>query len=211
MCRAEDEEDIRAATQAKAEQVAELAEFNENDGFAAGEGEEAGRTGAEDEEMSRAEQEIAALVEQVIFRPTGSQLHLPQLLPLDSVTLLLSSLVKIKGDGPWAPSPCVHHHCSSPQLTPIERYAMKFLEASLEEVSREELKQAEVSISRGWRWKWEAACFLFTPSPACLSLTTPWALLLVGASGSCPQGPGPSQGGGVPPTPRGRGGARGWR
>nr|XP_031288745.1 helicase SRCAP isoform X3 [Camelus dromedarius] len=95
LCRAEDEEDIRAATQAKAEQVAELAEFNENDGFPAGEGEEAGRPGAEDEEMSRAEQEIAALVE---------------------------------------------------QLTPIERYAMKFLEASLEEVSREELKQAEEQV-----------------------------------------------------------------
>ncbi|XP_075420885.1 helicase SRCAP isoform X1 [Tenrec ecaudatus] len=95
LCRAEDEEDIRAATQAKAEQVAELAEFNENEGFPAGEGEEASRPGAEDEEMSRAEQEIAALVE---------------------------------------------------QLTPIERYAMKFLEASLEEVSREELKQAEEQV-----------------------------------------------------------------
>ncbi|XP_069860216.1 helicase SRCAP isoform X2 [Dipodomys merriami] len=95
LCRAEDEEDIRAATQAKAEQVAELAEFNENDGFPAGEGEEASRPGVEDEEMSRAEQEIAALVE---------------------------------------------------QLTPIERYAMKFLEASLEEVSREELKQAEEQV-----------------------------------------------------------------
>ncbi|KAL1789317.1 helicase SRCAP isoform X1 [Sigmodon hispidus] len=95
LCRAEDEEDIRAATQAKAEQVAELAEFNENDGFAAGDGEEASRPGAEEEEMSRAEQEIAALVE---------------------------------------------------QLTPIERYAMKFLEASLEEVSREELKQAEEQV-----------------------------------------------------------------
>ncbi|EHB14367.1 Helicase SRCAP [Heterocephalus glaber] len=95
LCRAEDEEDIRAATQAKAEQVAELAEFNENDGFAVGEGEEASRVGADDEEMSRAEQEIAALVE---------------------------------------------------QLTPIERYAMKFLEASLEEVSREELKQAEEQV-----------------------------------------------------------------
>lgn len=65
LCRAEDEEDIRAATQAKAEQVAELAEFNESEGFPAGEGEEASRPGAEDEEMSRAEQEIAALVEQV--------------------------------------------------------------------------------------------------------------------------------------------------
>lgn len=95
LCRAEDEEDIRAATQAKAEQVAELAEFNENDVFPAGEGEEASRPGAEEEEMSRAEQEIAALVE---------------------------------------------------QLTPIERYAMKFLEASLEEVSREELKQAEEQV-----------------------------------------------------------------
>nr|XP_058892150.1 helicase SRCAP isoform X3 [Kogia breviceps] len=95
LCRAEDEEDIRAATQAKAEQVAELAEFNETDGFPAADGEEAGRPGAEDEEMSRAEQEIAALVE---------------------------------------------------QLTPIERYAMKFLEASLEEVSREELKQAEEQV-----------------------------------------------------------------
>lgn len=94
LCRAEDEEDIRAATQAKAEQVAELAEFNENDGFPAGEGEEAGRPGAEDEEMSRAEQEIAALVEQVSVGPTSSQL-----LPLDSVTLL-SSLVKM-ADG-WA-------------------------------------------------------------------------------------------------------------
>ncbi|KAK7812072.1 hypothetical protein U0070_004533 [Myodes glareolus] len=95
LCRAEDEEDIRAATQAKAEQVAELAEFNENDGFPAGEGEETSRPGAEEEEMSRAEQEIAALVE---------------------------------------------------QLTPIERYAMKFLEASLEEISREELKQAEEQV-----------------------------------------------------------------
>ncbi|XP_036597006.1 helicase SRCAP isoform X2 [Trichosurus vulpecula] len=95
LCRAEDEEDIRAATQAKAEQVAELAEFNENEGFPTGEGEESGRPGAEDEEVSRAEQEIAALVE---------------------------------------------------QLTPIERYAMNFLEASLEDVSREELKQAEEQV-----------------------------------------------------------------
>lgn len=30
------------------------------------------------------------------------------------------------------------------QLTPIERYAMNFLEASLEEICKEELKQAEV-------------------------------------------------------------------
>lgn len=60
LCRAEDEEDIVAASQAKAEQVAELAEFNENipldDG---GEQEEV-------EELSKAEQEIAALVEQVM-------------------------------------------------------------------------------------------------------------------------------------------------
>lgn len=59
LCRAEDEEDIVAASQAKAEQVADLAEFNENipldDG---GEQEEV-------EELSKAEQEIAALVEQV--------------------------------------------------------------------------------------------------------------------------------------------------
>lgn len=51
-----------AASQAKAEQVAELAEFNENipldDG---GEQEEV-------EELSKAEQEIAALVEQVSER-----------------------------------------------------------------------------------------------------------------------------------------------
>uniref|UniRef100_A0A8C6TNZ7 Snf2-related CREBBP activator protein n=1 Tax=Neogobius melanostomus TaxID=47308 RepID=A0A8C6TNZ7_9GOBI len=89
LCRAEDEEDIVAASQAKAEQVAELAEFNENipldDG---GEPEEV-------EEMSKAEQEIAALVE---------------------------------------------------QLTPIERYAMNFLEASLEDVCKEELKQAEEQV-----------------------------------------------------------------
>lgn len=31
------------------------------------------------------------------------------------------------------------------QLTPIERYAMNFLEASLEDVCKEELKQAEVT------------------------------------------------------------------
>lgn len=52
-----------AASQAKAEQVAELAEFNENipldDG---GEQEEV-------EELSKAEQEIAALVEQVSHSP----------------------------------------------------------------------------------------------------------------------------------------------
>jgi hypothetical protein len=82
LCRAEDEEDIRAATQAKAEQVAELAEFNENDGFPAGEGEEANRPGpgAEDEEMSRAEQEIAALVEQVRVGSTTTSLHLSSLM-----------------------------------------------------------------------------------------------------------------------------------
>lgn len=100
LCRAEDEEDIRAATQAKAEQVAELAEFNENDGFPTGEGEEANRPGVEDEEMSRAEQEIAALVEQVSVGPTSSQPHSSQLLPLDFVILLLSSLVKIRVMGP---------------------------------------------------------------------------------------------------------------
>lgn len=76
LCRAEDEEDIRAATQAKAEQVAELAEFNENDVFPAGEGEEASRPGAEEEEMSRAEQEIAALVEQVSVGSATTSLHL---------------------------------------------------------------------------------------------------------------------------------------
>lgn len=32
----------------------------------------------------------------------------------------------------------------SEQLTPIERYAMNFLEASLEDICKEELKQAEV-------------------------------------------------------------------
>ncbi|XP_041038070.1 helicase SRCAP-like [Carcharodon carcharias] len=61
LCRAEDEEDIQAASQAKAEQVAELAEFNENiplDG-------EDSSTREEEEELSKAEQEIAALVEQL--------------------------------------------------------------------------------------------------------------------------------------------------
>ncbi|XP_077170622.1 helicase SRCAP isoform X6 [Paroedura picta] len=91
LCRAEDPEDIRAATQAKAEQVAELAEFNENIPLDA----EDRPSREEEEEMSRAEQEIASLVE---------------------------------------------------QLTPIERYAMNFLEASLEDISREELKQAEEQV-----------------------------------------------------------------
>ncbi|KYO42956.1 hypothetical protein Y1Q_0008896 [Alligator mississippiensis] len=91
LCKAEDPEDIRAATQAKAEQVAELAEFNENIPLDADDR----PPRDDDEEMSKAEQEIAALVE---------------------------------------------------QLTPIERYAMNFLEASLEDVSREELKQAEEQV-----------------------------------------------------------------
>uniref|UniRef100_A0AAY5JYE5 Snf2-related CREBBP activator protein n=1 Tax=Esox lucius TaxID=8010 RepID=A0AAY5JYE5_ESOLU len=99
LCRAEDEEDIVAASQAKAEQVAELAEFNEAIPLdEAGEGRD-----PEEEELSKAEQEIAALVE---------------------------------------------------QLTPIERYAMNFLEASLEDVCKEELKQAEVRfmlLSVFWR------------------------------------------------------------
>lgn len=75
LCRAEDEEDIVAASQAKAEQVAELAEFNENipldDG---GEQEEV-------EELSKAEQEIAALVEQVNNQATcfSRLLHFPLL------------------------------------------------------------------------------------------------------------------------------------
>ncbi|XP_070800669.1 helicase SRCAP isoform X3 [Pituophis catenifer annectens] len=91
LCKAEDPEDIRAATQAKAEQVAELAEFNENIPLDA----EDRSSKEEEEEFSKAEQEIALLVE---------------------------------------------------QLTPIERYAMNFLEASLEDISREELKQAEEQV-----------------------------------------------------------------
>ncbi|XP_076856552.1 uncharacterized protein srcap isoform X2 [Brachyhypopomus gauderio] len=90
LCRAEDEEDIVAASQAKAEQVAELAEFNENIPLDDGESRD-----HEEEELSKAEQEIAALVE---------------------------------------------------QLTPIERYAMNFLEASLEDICKEELKQAEEQV-----------------------------------------------------------------
>lgn len=69
LCRAEDEEDIVAASQAKAEQVAELAEFNENipldDG---GEQEEV-------EELSKAEQEIAALVEQVSKKASAIKMY----------------------------------------------------------------------------------------------------------------------------------------
>ncbi|XP_016392607.1 helicase SRCAP-like [Sinocyclocheilus rhinocerous] len=90
LCRAEDEEDIVAASQAKAEQVAELAEFNENIPLDDGDSRD-----QEEEELSKAEQEIAALVE---------------------------------------------------QLTPIERYAMNFLEASLEDICKEELKLAEEQV-----------------------------------------------------------------
>ncbi|XP_072559936.1 uncharacterized protein srcap [Paramormyrops kingsleyae] len=93
LCRAEDEEDIVAASQAKAEQVAELAEFNES--IPLEESNEGMGRDQEEEELSKAEQEIAALVE---------------------------------------------------QLTPIERYAMNFLEASLEDVCKEELKQAEEQV-----------------------------------------------------------------
>ena len=49
-----------AASQAKAEQVAELAEFNENIPL-----DDGGEQQEEVEELSKAEQEIAALVEQV--------------------------------------------------------------------------------------------------------------------------------------------------
>uniref|UniRef100_A0A8C5Q3Q0 Helicase SRCAP n=1 Tax=Leptobrachium leishanense TaxID=445787 RepID=A0A8C5Q3Q0_9ANUR len=84
LCGAEDEEDTLAASLVRAEQVADLAEFNENAPLE-----------PEEEEPSRAEQEISALVE---------------------------------------------------QLTPIERYAMYYLEASMEDVSREELKQAEEQV-----------------------------------------------------------------
>ncbi|XP_066433222.1 helicase SRCAP isoform X2 [Eleutherodactylus coqui] len=84
LCGAEDEEDTLAASLVRAEQVADLAEFNENVPLE-----------PEEEEQSRAEQEISALVE---------------------------------------------------QLTPIERYAMYYLEASLEEISKEELKQAEEQV-----------------------------------------------------------------
>ncbi|XP_069783009.1 helicase SRCAP-like [Narcine bancroftii] len=108
LCRAEDEEDIRAASLAKAEQVEELAEFNESIPL---EGEE-GASREEGAELSKAELEIAALVE---------------------------------------------------QLTPIERYAMNYLEASLESISKEELKQAEEQVEaarkdlhqardESWRW-----------------------------------------------------------
>lgn len=51
-----------AASQAKAEQVAELAEFNENIPLDDGDSRD-----QEEEELSRAEQEIAALVEQVVM------------------------------------------------------------------------------------------------------------------------------------------------
>lgn len=50
-----------AASQAKAEQVAELAEFNENIPLEDGDSRD-----QEEEELSKAEQEIAALVEQVV-------------------------------------------------------------------------------------------------------------------------------------------------
>lgn len=51
-----------AASQAKAEQVAELAEFNENIPLDDGDSRD-----QEEEELSKAEQEIAALVEQVVM------------------------------------------------------------------------------------------------------------------------------------------------
>lgn len=51
-----------AASQAKAEQVAELAEFNENIPLDDGDSRD-----QEEEELSKAEQEINALVEQVVM------------------------------------------------------------------------------------------------------------------------------------------------
>ncbi|KAG7492996.1 hypothetical protein MATL_G00021200 [Megalops atlanticus] len=148
LCRAEDEEDIVAASQAKAEQVAELAEFNESIPF-----EEAGEgmvREQEEEELSKAEQEIAALVE---------------------------------------------------QLTPIERYAMNFLEASLEDVCKEELKQAEEQVEAARKgldqakeelsrirkkeqcWStWNKICPLF-PSPLlCMFLSNTFVMLLLALS-----------------------------
>lgn len=67
LCWVEDEEDICVVIQVKVEQVVEFVEFNENDGFFVGEGEEVGWFGVEDEEMFWVEQEIVVFVEQLIF------------------------------------------------------------------------------------------------------------------------------------------------
>lgn len=82
--------------------MAELAEFNENDGFPAGEGEEANRPGpgAEDEEMSRAEQEIAALVEQVGVGPTTTSFHVSLLMPGLFFSPFFLVIVNNGGDSP---------------------------------------------------------------------------------------------------------------
>lgn len=56
-----------------------------------------------------------------------------------------------------------------PQLTPIERYAMNFLEASLEDICKEELKQAEVNIRFPLKYQDNVYKHLDMPQVSCAS------------------------------------------
>lgn len=101
------------------------------------------------------------------------------------------------------------------QLTPIERYAMNFLEASLEDVCKEELKQAEVrhpDLPSLYLLNYNKSCAseesqcvaVHQQSLLCAFLrdiTEPkcmkyFSSVCSGASGGCQERLGPGQGGG---------------
>ncbi|XP_014817505.1 PREDICTED: helicase SRCAP-like [Calidris pugnax] len=152
LCGAEDPEDIRAASQAQAERVAAMAEFSESLSP------EEERGGPEpEEELSKAEQEIAALVEQVGTQAlcgaedpedirAASQAQAERVAAMAEFSESLSPEEERGGPEPEEELSKAEQEIAAlvEQLTPIERYAMNFLEASLEDISREELKQAEV-------------------------------------------------------------------
>uniref|UniRef100_A0A672QWY8 Helicase SRCAP-like n=1 Tax=Sinocyclocheilus grahami TaxID=75366 RepID=A0A672QWY8_SINGR len=128
LCRAEDEEDIVAASQAKAEQVAELAEFNENIPLDDGDSRD-----QEEEELSKAEQEIAALVEQV------AMIVIPFLYRQDQASSPLQ-ISPGRGHHPCSPA---HHSPDMPVLRnlPVRR--------RLETESRMAAQLGEQFVGRG--------------------------------------------------------------
>lgn len=111
----EDDQDVQAARTAKAEAVADLAEFDENIPLDEQDKEK-------EPEMSKAEQEVENLIKQVI-----------------TIFAFVSRF---------------YNFFCSPQLTPIERYAMRFIEETEIAWSAEQLAAAEREIEEQKR-EWE--------------------------------------------------------
>jgi len=141
-----------AATLVKAEQKAELAEFDETIPWDEREAE----ARKEEEEMSRAEMELAMLDKEVrddlsTFWPSfhGLLMQLSLSLVSDPLSLCLTL------PSAFQVSVWLARHLTSYvvlfQLTPIERYAVGMMEAQMEDEVAEELKMAEVlcGLDRG--------------------------------------------------------------